>query len=57
MARASKPTAEDRLRWDAESLVNEAVKKTPAYRKAVNQAKTELRQAQRNVAKTIKGKK
>ena len=47
----------DRLEWQAEDLARTAYEKSPEYKKAVRVAKTQLKQAAKQVAKQIKGKK
>ena len=52
----AKEKAEDPLKWQAESVVREAIAKTPAFKKAVRQTIKELKQVQKSANKTIRGK-
>ena len=57
MAKETGPTADERLQWQAEDIVREAIKKSPTFKKAVRQVKGELKQTHKRIAKKMGGKK
>lgn len=54
MAKYEGPSKTDALRWQAEAIVSNALKSSPAYKKAVKQAMDDLRTTQKAAAKTLK---
>lgn len=51
------PSAEEYRRWQAESMVEKAIKDTPEYRKAVNAAMRQLKQAEQTARATLRRRK
>ena len=51
-----KPSNDEMLKWDAESIVRKAIEKTPAYNQAIRETMKQLRQTQQQARKIISGK-
>lgn len=51
------PSAEERRRWQAESAVSDAFKRTGTYKKAVNATMKDIEKQQKKVQKRVEGKK
>ncbi len=47
---------EEELRWQAESVVRDALTNTPAFKKAVRSTMKELKRVQKDAVKKLKGK-
>ena len=52
-----KEKLQDDLRWRAEGIVNEALRQSPQFKKAVKTTMQELVRVQRLAVKTVKNKK
>jgi len=57
MARVSKLSKAEQLRWQAEDVVREAIKNTPSYEKAVRQTIRHLKETQNIARNTLRGNK
>lgn len=56
MARDMGPSKAEQLRWQAEDIVRQSIKNTPAYNKAVRETVKQLKTVQKQAAKIIKNK-
>jgi len=50
------PDAEDRRRWQAESMVENAIKDTPQYRKAIKATTAQLKQVEQHARAALRRK-
>ena len=50
------PSESEQLKWQAESVVREAIANTPAFKKAVRSTMKELKQVRKDAVKKLKGK-
>lgn len=57
MAKVSKISKEQELRWQAESVVRQAVENTPLFKKAVSQTIKQLKRTQKDAVNILKNKK
>lgn len=51
------PDAEEQRRWQAESVVRDAMKKTPEFKRAVRATMRDLKQAETTAKQIVRGKK
>ena len=56
MAKETSSSKDDRIKWQAEDIVRRSLENTPGYKKTIRQAMKDIRAAEKQAKKTLKGK-